>query len=123
MGSDEPGQREGPEPREGEADGKAAATRRSALDAEGMERPAFILDFPEDPDLQRLVRAFERGNYAEVRRDAERLAESTTDPAVRDAARELRRRIDPDPLAKYLLAISVLLLVFLVIWAYKVQAR
>lgn len=83
-----------------------------------MERPRFLLDFPDDPELERLIAAFEAGNFALVRRDAERVAESTSDPAVKEAALELRRRIDPDPLAKYLLAISGVLLVILTIWAY-----
>ena len=37
---------------------------------------------------------------------------------VRDAALELRRRIDPDPLAKYLLALTAALLLFLAYFAY-----
>lgn len=92
---------------------------RAPLDAAGMERPTFLLDFPEDPELERLIEAFEGGNYALVRREAEPLAARTKDPEVRDAALELRRRIDPDPLAKGLLALSVLLLLFLTIWAYR----
>ena len=92
--------------------------RRAPLNEEGMERPRFLLDFPEDPELERLIVAFEAGNFARVRRDAERLAETTSDSEVKRAALELRRRIDPDPLAKYLLAISVVLLVVLTIWAY-----
>jgi hypothetical protein len=92
---------------------------RPALDSNGMERPKFLLDYPADPGLDRLIAAFESGNYALVRREAEGVANAATDPAVRDAARELRRRIEPDPLAKYLLAIAVLLLVYLVVWAYR----
>jgi hypothetical protein len=84
-----------------------------------MERPKFLLDYPEDPALERLIAAFESGNYAYVRREAESVAKNASDPAVRDAALELRRRIDPDPLAKYLLALAAALLVFLVIWAYR----
>lgn len=95
--------------------------RRSRVDARGMERPEFLLDFPEDPGLERLIAAFEAGNYALVRRDAEKLAASSSDPTVRDAALELRRRIDMDPLARYLILISVLLLAFLSVWAYGVQ--
>jgi hypothetical protein len=97
--------------------------RRAPLNDDGMERPRFLLDFPEDPDLERLIAAFEAGNFALVRRDAVRLAESTADPAVKEAALELRRRIDPDPLAKYLLAISFVLLLILTIWAYARGSR
>jgi hypothetical protein len=99
---------------------KAAATAapRDALDAQGRERPRFLLDFPHDPELDALITAFENGDYARVRSEAPALAERTADPAVRDAALELRRRIDPDPLMKYLLLIAVLLLTFLSTWAY-----
>jgi hypothetical protein len=92
--------------------------RRAPLNDQGMERPRFLLDFPDDPQLERLIAAFEAGNFARVREDAGRLAETTADPAVKEAALELRRRIDPDPLAKYLLAISFVLLAVLTIWAY-----
>jgi hypothetical protein len=91
---------------------------RRTLDADGRERPRFLLDFPPDPELQRLVAAFEAGDYATVRRDAQTLADASEDPAVRDAALELRRRIDPDPLIRYLLLLSVLLLGFLVLYVY-----
>jgi hypothetical protein len=97
---------------------EAVTPRRATLDAEGRERPAFLLDFPEDPDLERLITAFESGNYALVRKEAEPLASRATNEDVRRAALELRRRIEPDPLAKTLLAVSVLLLVFLTLWAY-----
>jgi len=53
-----------------------------------------------------------------VRKEAPRLVETAEDPAVRAAALELFRRIQPDPLIKYLLAVSVALLIFLVMYAY-----
>lgn len=90
----------------------------AVLDAAGRERPRFLLGFPQHPDLQRLAAAFEAGNYALVRAEAETLAERTDNPAVRDAALELRRRIEPDPLAKYLLALTAALLLSLAYWAY-----
>ena len=89
-----------------------------ALDAQGRERPRFLLGFPADPNLERLARAFEAGNYALVRAEAEALAERTESRAVRDASLELRRRIEPDPLAKYLLALTAVLLLSLAYWAY-----
>ena len=92
-----------------------------ALDAQGRERPGFWLEFPKDPELQRLVRAFEAGNYQAVRTGAAELAERTEDPIVRAAARELRRRIDPDPLMKYLLWIALALFVFVVWHTYQGQ--
>jgi hypothetical protein len=89
------------------------------LDAAGRERPRFLLAFPEHPDLARLTAAFEAGNYALVRAEAEAVAERAESPAVRDAALELRRRISPDPLAKYLLALTAALLLFLAYFAYN----
>jgi len=91
------------------------------LNADGRERPRFLLEFPADPELQRLVRAFEAGNYQAVRDGAPELAERTEDPIVRAAARELRRRIDPDPLMKYLLWVALGLFVFVVWYTYQGQ--
>ena len=97
-----------------------ALPREIPLTADGRERPVFVLAFPSDPDLDRLVRAFELGNYAYVREHAPKLAERTEAPeGVRQAARELARRIEPDPLIKLLLALSVTLLLALTVWAYK----
>ncbi len=96
----------------------ASAPARPELDAAGRERPRFLLSVPSDPDLDRLVEAFERGDFATVRADAPALAERTEDERVRDAALELRRRIDPDPLIKYLLLASAVLLFVLVMHAY-----
>lgn len=75
--------------------------------------PAFARAFPKNAELDRLVDAFERGDYAAVREGAPRLAKSTDRDDVRRAARELRRRIDPDPLAVYLVVVAALLLVVL----------
>ena len=80
--------------------------------------PAFARAFPDDPAVRELVEAFERGEFALVRERAPKLAETTTDPAVAAAARELRRRLDPDPLAVKLLLAAVALLIFLSAWAY-----
>ena len=91
------------------------------LNAEGRERPRFLLEFPEDPALQQLVRAFEAGNYQAVREGAAKLAQSTEDPIVRAAARELGRRIEPDPLMKYLLFVALGLFVFVVWYTYQGQ--
>lgn len=93
------------------------------LDAQGRERPRFLLEFPQDPELQRLVQAFEAGNYQAVRSGAPELAEHTEDPVVRAAARELRRRIDPDPLMKYLLWVALGLFVFVVWHTYQGQSH
>jgi len=90
---------------------------------DGRERPAFVLAFPSDPELDRLVKAFELGNYAYVREHGPQLLAKSEDPAVRDAARELVRRIEPDPLIKILLGISVALLLVLALWAYKTHGN
>jgi hypothetical protein len=99
----------------------AGAGRESFLNVEGRERPRFLLEFPDHPALQELVRAFEAGNYRAVRRGAPKLLESTEDPIVRAAARELARRIDPDPLMKYLLFVALGLFAFVVWYTYGSQ--
>lgn len=78
--------------------------------------PSFAKDFPRHPELDTLVDAFARGDYATVRRDAPKLAASTSDPAIRDAATLLRTRLEPDPTSKILFALAAGLLVFLTIW-------
>lgn len=87
--------------------------------AGGAERPAFLRSFPADPELDRLVAAFEAGDYATVRERAPELAERAEDPRVRDAALELARRIEPDPLIRYMLFASIGLLLFLVLYFYS----
>ena len=92
---------------------------RPSRGASGADRPPFLLSFPQHPDLDRLVVAFETGDYATVQSEAPKLAESSEDPRVRDAALELCRRIAPDPLIRYMLFGSIALLVFLVIYFYS----
>jgi hypothetical protein len=93
--------------------------KRPRLNAAGEERPLFLLAFPEDPELEALIAAFEQGNFAEVRARAPELASRTGDAEVRRAALELRRRIDPDPLLVVLLIFSLSLFLFLVVWVYS----
>jgi hypothetical protein len=78
----------------------------------------FTRSFPDDPELKRLVAAFESGDYYTVRSGAPALAERSNDPEVKKAALELRRRIEPDPAQLYLLGLTLALLVFLVAWFY-----
>jgi hypothetical protein len=78
----------------------------------------FAKGFPDDPELGRLLRAFEAGDYRTVRADAPKLAEQTKDTRVRDAALDLRRRIEPDPIQIYLLGLTLALLAFLTAWFY-----
>jgi hypothetical protein len=81
--------------------------------------PAFARQFPHDRELERLVTAFEAGNYALVREAAPRLAQQTESDEVRRAARELRRRVDPDPLMVYLVGVAALLLGVLAYWYWS----
>jgi hypothetical protein len=99
-----------------EVDG--AAGKRPRLNAVGEERPRFLLDFPDDPELEALIAAFEAGNFARVRREAPELAQRSADEAVRQAALELRRRTNPDPLLIVLLLLCLGLFGFLVSWVY-----
>lgn len=78
----------------------------------------FAKGFPDDPELGRLLGAFEAGDYRTVRDDAPKLAERTKDPRVRAAALDLRRRIEADPIQLYLLALTFALLAFLTAWFY-----
>ena len=112
---------EAPQVQEPPSAAPPAADAVPTLNAEGRERPRFLLEFPNDPALQELVRAFEAGNYRAVREGAAKLAESTEDPIVRAAARELARRIEPDPLMKYLLFVALGLFVFVVWHVYRGQ--
>lgn len=78
--------------------------------------PAFAKDFPEDPRLDALVALFEQGNYQKVRREAAALLKATDDKAIHAAVAEILKRLQPDPLALYLLAISAALLAILAGW-------
>lgn len=97
---------------------RVVAEGEPELDANGRERPRFLLAFPDHPELAKLSRAFEAGNYAYVREHALDVAARAEDDEVRRAALELAERIKPDPLIKYLLMLSIALLVYLVIHAY-----
>jgi hypothetical protein len=75
--------------------------------------PSFAQSFPQVPELDALVEAFARGDYATVRERAPVLARSAEDPQVRASAQVLVERTRPDPLAVALLALTALLLVAL----------
>jgi hypothetical protein len=97
----------------------ASGGARSQLDRDGRERPAFLLNFPHDPELEPLIAAFEAGNYAYVREFAPKLAEHSGRPEVKAAAAELRKRIDPDPLVKFLVAVALLLFIAVLTLVYR----
>ncbi len=81
-------------------------------------RPTFAQAFPRSADLDALVDAFARGDYASVRAHAPEVERSSDDPAVKAAARTLVERTRPDPLAVALLAIAAVLLAVLAGWAF-----
>jgi hypothetical protein len=89
---------------------KPRRKRKKIAPADG--RPAFAAAYPRHPDVDRLLQAFEAGNFAYVRAEAPRVMERS-DGAVREAARDLRRRIDADPTSVFLWGLGVALLVFL----------
>ena|ERR1700722_9537855 len=79
-------------------------------------RPSFARGFPASPELDAVVDAFARGDYAQVRSEAPKLERATDDEAVRAAARMLVDRTRPDPLAVRFLVVTGLLLVLLTSW-------
>ena len=83
---------------------------------DGFARPNFARAFPRHPELDRLLAAFEVGDYLTVRNGAAALAREADDEDVRSAARELGRRIDPDPMSRWMMAGAGALLFFLACW-------
>jgi hypothetical protein len=82
--------------------------------------PEFARDFPEEPRLDALVRAFAEGDYARVRRDVPDLVKTAESEAVKRAAEELVRRTKADPLMVWLLVLTgALLLALSVYWMAK----
>jgi hypothetical protein len=80
-------------------------------------RPLFARDFPAVPELDALVEAFARGDYARVRSEGPKLAASAQGEEVRRAAQILVSRTAPDPLAVWLLVLAGgLLIVLSVYW-------
>ena len=96
----------------------AAVGERSEVDAQGRERPHFLLRFPVDAALEELIDAFERGNYKKVRELSPGLIARSERAEVQAAARELLRRIEPDPLLKFILFASMALFVAVVAYVY-----
>lgn len=98
-------------PHAGPAEPELASERGST------DRPAFAASYPRDPELDRLVAYFARGNHRAVRAGAEALASKTEDPEVAAAARDLRRRLEPDPIGRALFGATLALLIALTAWA------
>lgn len=105
-------------------DGAAQEDPRPAPATNRLSIPGasdFTKSFPDNPELRSLVVAFEQGRYDVVRQLAPRLAETTTDPEVASAAKDIRKRIDADPLAVKILLGVMVLLVLLTSWSYLVH--
>ncbi|MBM4360934.1 MAG: hypothetical protein FJ096_22775 [Deltaproteobacteria bacterium] len=81
--------------------------------SESWVRPGFARAYPESDELDALLRALDRGDFLTVREQAPALAARTSDEAIRAAALDLRRRLDPSPTALALIALGVALLAFL----------
>jgi hypothetical protein len=93
---------------------KAAPKEVAAEQQDSDPRPYFARAYPKNAELEALVAAFDRGDYATVRTDAPALAARAGDPAVKRAAEDLARRIQPDSLSAALVVIGAGLLLFLV---------
>lgn len=83
------------------------------------KRARFLDAFPEHEGLSRAVSAFENGNYAEARALCDQLLEREEDDEVRDATRDLVRRMQPDRLIVKILWASFALLALVVLWVYS----
>lgn len=106
--------REQPDEPEAEPPARRPASKRRAPPP---TRPPFLEAFPAHPALDALVRAFEDGNYGKVRREAPDLARAEDIPEeVRAAATELRRRVGTDPIAVWLLGLTLVLLAVVSAW-------
>ena len=81
-----------------------------------VRRPSFAREFPRSPELDALVDAFARGDYAHVRSVAQSL-DGHADPAVREAVRTLVQRTKPDPVVITLLAIAAATFAVLAAWS------
>jgi hypothetical protein len=83
----------------------------------GAEKKGGGEDSPtREPRLEAMIEAFARGDYARVRADAKELERASHDDALKQAARALVDRTNPDPLALALLAMAALLLAVLGGW-------
>jgi hypothetical protein len=78
-------------------------------------RPTFARDIPRMPELDAMVDAFAKGDYASVRALAPALA-SAPDPAIAKAARTLLDRTRPDRAVMALMVLTAVLLVVVASW-------
>jgi hypothetical protein len=88
--------------------------RRRKPRSESAAGPPFAADYPRTPEVERMVAAFEAGDFAAVRRAAAALRDAA-DPEVRRAALDLYRRSGSDAASLYLLLLGLGLALF-VFW-------
>jgi len=104
---------------EGEGEGaverpaKKKRKRRTRKQKAGGRRPPFARGYPPGEDIDTLLEAMRVGNHALVRRRTAELLEQSDDEATKTAARDLRRRLSPDPTSIYLWALGVALAIVL----------
>ena len=98
---------------EGVPDAGPHRSASPALDAD-WGFPAFARDFPREKELDSLVQAYARGDYLAVRKGAAMLlAREGLDEDVKQAARVLRERTEPDRTARVFFYLAAALLVLL----------
>jgi hypothetical protein len=87
------------------------------------QRASFAARFPRDPALDALLDAFDRGDFAAVKRGANAIALGDASDDVKKAAREVLARTRPDPLSALFFGLAGALLVFLSIyWWWRTRA-
>jgi|GEM_PF-6252849 len=92
--------------------------------AEGLPvgvRPPFARDWPRNAELEPLLVAFALGNFDRIRRGAPRLearALEQNDEVLAAHVRELLERTRPEPLAKWLFLLALVLALGLTVSAY-----
>jgi hypothetical protein len=79
-------------------------------------RPLFARAFPRDPELDALVEAFERGDYARVREEGPKVGAASADEGIKGAARVLVDRTKPDAVAVGLLVLGAMFVGLLSAW-------
>lgn len=75
--------------------------------------PSFAGDYPDDPELRDIARAYERGDFRGVRAEGAKLLSKNPSPEVAAAARDLVSRTKPDTLSVAIVAMTALLLLAL----------
>jgi hypothetical protein len=81
-------------------------------------RPLFARAYPRSKDIDDLLAFFRSGNYKKVRELAPKMMARAGDEREKNAIADVRRRIEADPMALYLLGLTLALLVFLTIFFY-----